>query len=284
MACLISLIGCSPAPRNHYVRTAEASIASIPLVPAVNRHDVNRSATIALRAEYRSPSRLELPIQAVTEKQPDPGGHLFRSRYKVNQGPIGVGLEWRQSPHRIIDWFVTGSANADATFRGAVLVGAGLTLPLPFANLRIAPAVGLHAYATRTEDSTIARVTNIFSDSTYTDTLIYQQDDRYSRVGTLRSISVSLWPPNKVDRAWTPYLHYQVHWRGMSANDSDNSVPRKVIELRGHTMAIGMDYVLGKTFIVNARLSRESMNNGFGSDASYRIETGLGVRLPTRAR
>jgi|GEM_PF-6520044 len=284
MACLMYLTSCAPAPRNHYVKTADAKIASVPLVPAVNRHDLNRSTTIALHAEYRNSSRLELPIRAVTERQPDPGGHLFRSRYNVKQNPIGIGLEWRQSPHKVVDWFFTGSANADAAFRGAVLVGAGLTLPFPFANLRVAPAVGLHAYATRTEDSTIARVTNIFSDSTYTDTLIYRQEDRHSRVGTLRTLSVSLWPPNKPDRAWTPYLQYQAYWRAMSANDSDNWVPRKVIELRGHTLAIGLDYVLAKTFSVNTRLSRETVHNGFGSDAFYRVETGLGVRVPARAR
>jgi len=278
---ILQITGCAPDPRNHYLRTAEATISSIPLVPAVNRHDDNESVTFALRAEYRTPSQLDIPIRAVTETQPDPGSRLFRSRYKVDQSPVGVGFELRENSHQIIDWFVTGSANADTKIRGALLAGAGLTLPFPFINLRAAPAVGFHTYTLRTEDSTIIQRTNIFTNGTYKDTLIYRQKNKSPNFGTLRSISVSMWPPKNPERPWTPYFQYQAHWLGMSANDSDNSVPKKIIELRGQTLAVGLDYAVGKTFVVNTRLSRESMNNHFGSDAYYRIESGFGMRLST---
>jgi hypothetical protein len=212
---------------------------------------------------------------------PEPGGQSFRGRYKVNQPALGFGFQVQDNLHQLFDWFFMGSATADPSIRGVALVGAGLTLPFPLVNVRLSPAVGLHTYTNRTVDSThIYRPPFMFSDG-YMDTIIYHQEKKRPTFGPMRVLSVSMWPPANEHRKWTPYLQYQTHWMGMSANDSDNYVPRGILNLRGHTFAAGLDYTVGKTFTVNTRIARESQGNMFGSATNHRIESGFGVRLPT---
>jgi len=283
------LTACLSTPtRNHYIKSAEGQFDSPPILPALNKADSKGSVSVGLIGEYKSPPSIELPIGELNGFGSDSVSKAYRSQYNLNQDPVGIGFLIQGSPHEIFDWFVTTGIRPSFSVLRSLTVGAGLTVPFPFLNIRVAPSLGIHTYKTRFVDSVIARydgVTPLFGGSsggfTY-DTTVYRIDQRLRRTGITRAWSVSIWPGSNLIGPWTPYLQYQTQWIGMEAERSEFAIPKKVMNLRGSTFAVGLDYAFNQSFSVNTRAARESLRNGFGSDVYYRFESVIGIRIRTK--
>lgn len=80
--------------------------------------------------------------------------------------------------------------NPGKEHRAAGLLGLGFTLPFPLLNVRMSPAIGLHAYTYRVVDSVISYEKPLFG-STRIDTSTHVLSGPARRLGLVGSFSVS---------------------------------------------------------------------------------------------
>src|SRR5690606_11785909 len=104
------------------------------------------------------------------------------------------GIDLREKPFEIVDVYASADMTFGAGRRGAGLLGAGVTIPFPLLNVRLSPAIGLHGYTNRLEDSVITHGETLFG-SSYRDTSLHVIENRKVRMGIVGSFSVSAWLP-----------------------------------------------------------------------------------------
>lgn len=262
---------------NHYVKSAEAAPASIPLVPAVLPSGNTEKTEVSLRGGYQGPTRREFVTKPVYETTPEPGSQGFRGDYVLRRNAYSLGIDMRHIQNDLVDWYVTAGADFGTKTRAASLVGLGFTLPFPLLSIRLSPAFGVHGYTNRVVDSVIEHGDLVFGGH-YSDTSTHVIDNRALRLGLVGSISVSAWLPNPNGR-WTPYIQFQGNWIGMSASDTSVTVPSGIMVLHGRVFAAGVEYTATKSLVWNTRVAGEHLRNRQDGAWGYRVETGLSLRL-----
>lgn len=280
LALSVLTSGCLPSARNHYVKSAQTNMSTIPLVPAVLPAGENGKIGVALRAGYRGPTRTDFETRPVVYAKPDPGAEGFRGDYAIRQGQYSVGGELREKAFDIFDWYLTAGANFGTGNRVAGLLGLGFTIPFPQLYIRLSPALGIHGYTNFVSDSVITHAETLWG-VPYTDTSTHVIENRAMRLGPVGSFTVSAWPPNTSGRAWTPYVQYQANWIGMGAKDENITVtaPSEILVLHTRIVAVGMEYAPAPRITWNIRLAGEYLWNRQDAAWGYRAETGLGLRF-----
>jgi hypothetical protein len=275
LAAALALAGCAPNSRQHHVLSARAR-ASAPTLPAFNPSTGGPHHLIALRVSHGTENNGRLRTPDIGEATDANSYRSYPENYQVERDRLSLGLDFQYAPIRQFDFFVGAEAVPAAEPHIALMTGFGLTFPVPWLHVRLAPAVGLQSYHMTVVDSIFERRSGLFGGD-FSDTTWVDRRGERLLPAPFAALSVSAWiPRSTTGTAFTPFAQFQWSRTGLYSA----TLPGEVLGLQALTFSVGGDYALRRGHL-RARVAREEIGHR-GYNGSWRGDLTLAFRVPER--
>jgi hypothetical protein len=275
LAVALALAGCAPSSRQHHVLSARAR-ASAPTLPAFNPSTGGPHHLLALRVSHGAENDGRLRTPDIGEASDDNSYRSYPGNYRVERDRFSLGLDFQYAPIRQFDFFVGADVVPAVEPHLGLMTGFGLTFPIPWLHVRLAPAVGLQTYHMTAVDSIVERWSSIFGGEDSDTTWVERGGERLLPA-PFAALSVSAWVPRSMTGLpFTPFAQFQ--WS--RASMYSKTLPGEVLGLQTLTFAGGGDYAM-RWGHVRGRVAREEIGHR-GYNGSWRGDLTLAFRIRAR--